>query len=152
MPTLPELVRRLAIALVACLATACGGPGATVGGVAPDLLRTVRIDGVEWQVLVAPPDGMRGRSGFGDADGMLFDLGRAVDPGSVVFVMDGVDFPLDIAWFDEGGALIGVATMPRCDAEPCRRHAPDRAYRWAIEAPVEAFGRLAPTARLDVPG
>lgn len=154
MPTLPEigssLLWRVAVALVAWVAIGCSAPAAT--GVGRDTLRAVRLDGVEWRVIVAPPDGMRGRDGFGGADGMLFDLGREVEPGAVVFVMDGVAFPLDVAWFAGDGTLVGVATMPRCPAEPCPRHAPERPYRWAVEAPVGAFDRLAPDARLDVPG
>jgi uncharacterized membrane protein (UPF0127 family) len=111
---------------------------------------TVRLDGGPWRVLQAGADGMRGRDGFGAADGMLLDRGAEVDPGSVYFVMDGVAFPLDIAWFDGTGRLVGTAEMPVCPAEPCPRHASPGPFRWAIEAPVGAFAGLAPGARLEV--
>lgn len=133
---------------MACAApTAPSAPSAPAG---PDL-RTIRIDGVEWRVLAAPAEGMRGRRDFGGADGMLFDLGREVDPGTVVFVMDGVDFPLDIVWFDGRGSLIGGTTMPRCPTEPCPHHAPDRPYRWAIEGPAGSLTDLPLGALLEVP-
>jgi uncharacterized membrane protein (UPF0127 family) len=129
--------------LLASLA-ACAAP--------PDRLRTVTLDARPWQVLDATEEGMRGRSGFGGVDGMLFDRGRQVDPGSVFFVMDGVAFPLDIAWFDESGRLLGTTTMPTCPAQPCPRHAAPGPFRWAVEGPVGAFDELSPVARLEVPG
>ena len=85
---------------------------------------------------MAPPDGMRDRPDFGAADGMLFDLGVVVEPTAVAFVMDRVAFPLDIAWFDGEGVLVGTATMPICPAVPCPLHRAPGPYRWAIEAPA----------------
>ena len=93
--------------------------------------RSVTLDGRPWRLLEGSADGMRG-AGFGDADGMLFDRGAEVDPRPV-FVMDGVAFPLDIAWFDGAGRLVGTATMPVCQAEPCPRTR-GRPVRWAVEA------------------
>ena len=111
----------------------------------------VELGGERWEVLLAGPDGMRGRPDFDGADGMLFDLEEEVPPDAVVFVMDGVAFPLDIAWFGGDGDLVGTASMAMCPAEPCPRHAaPDR-FRWAMEAPVGAFDDIAGDARLVVP-
>jgi uncharacterized membrane protein (UPF0127 family) len=145
-------VTRLATPLVIVLATVllgCAAAPVTSPQDTPTDRRTVRLDGGDWTVLVAPPDGMRGRAGFDGADGMLFDLGREVDPREVVFVMDGVGFPLDIAWFAADGRLVGSATMPTCPAAPCPHHAPESPYRWAIEAPAGAFDDLASGARLE---
>ncbi len=130
--------------LVLILAAGCvpGHPG--------DDRRIVRIGDTEWTVLVAGDDGMRGRDGFDGADGMLFDLGEDVDPGSVVFVMDGVRFPLDIAWFSDAGALVGIASMAVCPEEPCPTYAAPGAYRWAIEAAPGAFDGLDPGDRLEI--
>ena len=116
------------------------------------VLREVRIDDVPWQLIEATPDGMRGQPGFGEADGMLFDMGQEVDPDAVVFVMDGVAFPLDIAWFAEDGRLVSVADMPQCDTEPCPRFRAAGPFRWAVEAPPGAFDGLADDARLVIPG
>jgi uncharacterized membrane protein (UPF0127 family) len=110
----------------------------------------VEVDGQPWEVLLATDDGMRGLDGFDGADGMLFDADDDVDPQSIFFVMDGVAFPLDIAWFRADGGLVGTATMPMCPANPCPRHAAPAPFRWAIEAPVGAFDALTADARLEV--
>jgi uncharacterized membrane protein (UPF0127 family) len=109
---------------------------------------TVHLGNDAWTLLLAGPDGMRGLPGFDGADGMLFDFGEEVEPSAMVFVMDGVAFPLDIAWFGASGEPVGRATMAVCLAQPCPTYAPDVPYRWAIEAPVGAFANLDPKARL----
>ena len=124
--------------------------GGCAGADADPTTRSVTLDGRPWRVLGGGSDGMRGTAGFRGAEGMLFDRGAEVDPGSVFFVMDGVAFPLDIAWFDGAGRLVGTATMPVCPAEPCPRHAAPGPFRWAIEAPVNAFADLPAGAVLDV--
>lgn len=125
------------------LVTACQG-------VASDPRREVVVDGTAWQVLTATPDGMRGRDDFGGADGMLFDLGATTDPGAVVFVMDGVTFPIDVGWFEEDGDFLGWAEMQPCNAAPCPQHQAPAPFRWAIEAPPGTFDDLMPGARLEV--
>ena len=112
--------------------------------------RQVRVNDRTLSVLLAGPDGMRGLSSFEGADGMLFDLAREVDPTAVSFVMDGVASPLDIAWFDARGTLVGSTTMPTCTAEPCPRHEAPGPYRWAIEAPAGSLAELPSAARLEV--
>jgi uncharacterized membrane protein (UPF0127 family) len=110
--------------------------------------RAIRIDDRAWEVIVGDPDGMRGRPDFGGADGMLFDHSAEVDPAAIVYVMDGVSFPLDIAWFDGGGALVGTARMATCPVEPCPQYASPGPFRWAVEAPVGAFDDLPADAEL----
>ena len=123
----------------------CASPAAT------PVLREVRIGDAPWQVMEATPDGMRGQVGFGPADGMLFDLGAETDPGAVVFVMDNVAIPLDIAWFDTDGRLLGVARMPRCGDAACPRFRAPGPFRWAVEARPGAFDGLDEGARLEIP-
>ena len=113
-------------------------------------VRTVSIAGTPWVVYEGGADGMRGLPGFGDTDGMLFDMHRDVDPGGVGFTMEGVDFPIDIAFFDGTGMVVSIASMVPCDAAPCPLYHASDPYRWAVEAPVGAFGDLAPPDRLVV--
>jgi uncharacterized membrane protein (UPF0127 family) len=137
----------LALALVACAGSADRSVPASA--VTPGT-RLVTIDGDPWRVLAAGADGMRGRTDFGDADGMLFDMGAQMAPGSVAFVMDGVPIPLAIAWFAADGRLVGTDAMAPCAAEPCPRYVSPGPFRWAIEARPVAFDDLAADARLEV--
>jgi uncharacterized membrane protein (UPF0127 family) len=132
-------VRAVWLALVV-VSAACGS--------AQDRIE-IRVGGEPWSVERAGSDGMRGRAGFDGADAMLFDQGAEVDPGSVVFVMDGVTIPLDIAWFDAAGDLVGTASMAACPAAPCPRYVAPAPFRWALEAPPGAFDGLSADARLD---
>lgn len=130
-----------AMVLVASLVLGCGGP-------LP--VRTVTIGGEPWTVYENGGTGMRGLPGFGDADGMLFDMGSEVDPTAVAFGMEEVGYPIDIAWFDAGGGLVSTASMAACDAPPCPLYHADGPYRWAIETPPGALVNVGPTDRLVV--
>jgi uncharacterized membrane protein (UPF0127 family) len=129
------------LVLAASLLLACGNP-------LP--VRTVTIGGDPWTVYEGDGDGMRGLPGFGDADGMLFDMGREVDPAAVAFGMEDVGYPIDIAWFDATGALVSTASMAACDAAPCPLYHAEGPYRWAVEGPVGAFDALRPDDRLVI--
>jgi uncharacterized membrane protein (UPF0127 family) len=145
-PTLVGLVAAsLVLTLMACAAVA--GPPESP---ATPSTRTVTIDGAPWRVLTAGPDGMRGQADFGEADGMLFDMGAEVAPDAVAFVMDGVTIPLAIAWFAADGRLVGADLMDPCAAEPCPRYLSPGPFRWAIEARPVAFDDLAADARLEI--
>ena len=121
-----------------------------LAGCSPRPVRTVNLDGERWIVYEGRQDGMRGLPGFGDADGMLFDMGKEVDPSGAAFGMEEVDFPIDIAWFDGSGALVSTTSMAPCTTAPCPLYHADRPYRWAVEAPPGAFAELSALARLDV--
>jgi len=127
--------------------TACSSPS---GPATPPPTTTVTLGGETWTVLRGGQDGMRGRADFGGADAMLFQFEPGVDTQHITWVMDGVAFPLDIAWFDDDGALVGMTTMAICPAKPCPTYAADGPYRSALEAPVGAFDDLDPTARLVI--
>ena len=139
---------RVAMTLVMAVTFALGSCSAAG---TPRPTRMVTLGGDAWTVYVAAADGMRGLPGFGDVDGMLFDMGRAVEPADAAFTMEGVGYPIDIAWFDGDGGLVAVASMEPCDAAPCPLYRPDGPYRWAVEAPVGRFAGLGPADRLVVP-
>jgi uncharacterized membrane protein (UPF0127 family) len=121
-----------------------------VGGCSPRPVRTVSIGGEPWTVYQGSGDGMRGLPGFGDVDGMLFDPQQDVGLRDAAFTMEGVPYPIDIAWFDASGALVSVAAMAPCEAAPCPLYRADGPYRWAIEAPPGAFADLDPDDQLVV--
>jgi uncharacterized membrane protein (UPF0127 family) len=113
-------------------------------------LRTVRLNGAAWRVAVADgPDGwtrgLAGVASLGTLDGMLFAFPEDV---RAPFWMRGATMPLDVAFFAEGGELLGAFTMPLCAADPCPTYRPDAPYRYALEAPM---GRLAPLRAADDP-
>lgn len=138
---------RSLVALALLVALASGACGERY----PDSARReVRLGDRMWTVLLADRDGMRGMADFDGADGMLFDFDQDIDPAAVVFVMDGVAFPLDIAWFTDSGELVGTASMAVCPAKPCPTYAAPGPYRWAVEAPPGAFADVAPSDSLDV--
>lgn len=135
--------RRRALALVLAATLAIGGCG-------PLPVRTVTLGDRPWTVYEGSANGMRGLPGFGDADGMLFDMGGEVDPVAYAFGMEDVGYPIDIAWFDGSGAFVSTTTMAICDAAPCPLYHADGPYRWAVEAPAGALADLQPTDRLVV--
>ncbi len=113
---------------------------------------TVVLAGERLELLIGNDDGMRDRLDFGAADGMLFDAGSEVDHASVAWVMDGVGFPLEIAWFDGTGRSVGRTTMATCFDGVCPLYRSPAPYRWAIEAPVGAFDDLPADALLEIGG
>lgn len=143
------MARRLLIVLVVAVAALIGGCRGDSG---PTCCWTVDIAGRPWDLLLADRDGMRGMTSFQGADGMLFDFDADIDPAAVVFVMDGVAFPLDIAWFADSGELVGTASMAVCPAKPCPTFAAPGPYRWAVEAPPGAFDALPLDATLVIGG
>lgn len=143
------MARRLVAVLIIVVAVLAGGCRGSSG---PTCCLTVGIGGEAWDLLLADRDGMRGMTGFQGADGMLFDFDADIDASAVVFVMDGVAFPLDIAWFTDSGELVGTASMAVCPAKPCPTYAAPGPYRWAIEAPPGAFDALPRDATLVIGG
>lgn len=140
---------RLLIVLVVAVAALLGGCRGSSG---PSCCLTVDIGGRSWDLLLGDRDGMRGMTGFQGADGMLFDFDADIDPTAVVFVMDGVAFPLDIAWFTDSGELVGTASMAVCPTKPCPTYTAPGRYRWAVEAPPGAFDAVPLDATLVISG
>jgi uncharacterized membrane protein (UPF0127 family) len=84
-----------------------------------------------------------------DLDGMLFTWSSDTAGG---FWMRDTLLPLDIAFFDVGGALVVTFPMEPCDlGAQCPVYDPGFDYRYALETEQGRLGQLAPDARLTLP-
>jgi len=101
-------------------------------------------------VAIDPQQGLQGIDQLTGADGMLFDFGREVEPATARFWMRDVLIPLDIAWFDGDGRLVGTASMSTCELD-CPTYAAPGPFRWAVESPAGSIV-LSEGATLDAPG
>ena len=125
-------------------------PAPTTGDVEGFEIIEIEIDGERMSVAVADTPDLRQQGlmfveDLGDLVGMLFDFG-AESQGA--FWMKNTLIPLDIAFFDGGGALVAVLKMVPCEAEPCPPYDPGVPYSYAIEVPAGAFRDLPDDARL----
>jgi len=107
------------------------------------LLVALADDREEWS------QGLMGVDDLGDIDGMLFVFPLEVTTG---FWMKDTLIPLDIAFFDDGLALVDVLTMEPCSANPCPVYVPRGLFSRALETPVGSLGQLDPGAILSVEG
>ena len=93
--------------------------------------------------------GLMGQRDLAGFDGMIFEFPTET---TGTFWMRSTPLPLSIAWFRSDGRLVSTADMAPCaDREDCRRYAASGPYRFALEVPQGALGRLgvlAPDARL----
>lgn len=93
--------------------------------------------------------GLMGVDDLGDLDGMLFVFPQEAIVG---FWMKNTLIPLDIAFFDDGGALVEALTMEPCLADPCPSYISNGPFSWALETPVGKLGTLDPGTTLSVEG
>lgn len=95
------------------------------------------VDGrpVRLVLAVDQRQGLQHTAELTGADGMLFDYGREVDPATTRFWMRDVLVPLDIAWFDGRGRLVGSTVMSTCEQD-CPTYAAPAPFRWAVETPA----------------
>ena len=89
-------------------------------------------------------NGLKGVADLGDLDGMLFVFSDDTDQ---TFWMEDVLLPLDIAFFDSNGALIGRTSMQTCESD-CPSYGAEGNYRYAIEVPDGTFSSMSAEARL----
>ena len=151
--------------LAACAggpATTTAGPPTTTGDPDPgaifDQLSSFEIDEIElggslWMVAVADTPELRARglmgvTDLGALDGMLFVFPH---DSTSRFWMFGTRMPIDIAFFDAEGELVGeVISMTPCRSEAgsCPTYGVDEPYRYAVETEAGGFEgmvlRLAP--------
>ena len=87
--------------------------------------------------------GLMGRESLAEEVGMLF-LYPERQPPEAGFWMYRTLIPLDIAFVDDGGAIVATQTMPPCpDPDPagCHIYRPGVAYRAALEVNSGYFAR-----------
>lgn len=96
--------------------------------------------------LAATPEqwnrGLMGVTDLGAADGMLFVFHR---PAIYRFYMWQTPMPLDIAFIDDSGAVVGWTEMEPCldaSADQCERYAPTTPYLSALEVPRDTLDGL----------
>jgi uncharacterized membrane protein (UPF0127 family) len=99
----------------------------------------VTLGGEELRVVVADTprersDGLRPHPDPAPYDAMLFLWGDDVNSD---FTNSGVTEDLEIAWFDEDGRRVAMATMAACPTgDDCPSYGAGAPYRYAVEAPV----------------
>ncbi|MBW3588809.1 MAG: DUF192 domain-containing protein [Actinobacteria bacterium] len=74
--------------------------------------------------------GLMGRTELSETDGMAFLFERA---GSGGFWMKNTLIALDIAFWDEQGAIVAILQMEPCEADPCPTYSPGAEYIGAVE-------------------
>lgn len=147
----------LSVTLASCASPAMK-PRATVTLVGP-------AASVSFSVEVARDDadrqrGLMGREALGEGEGMLFVFPEQPQQ-RLQFWMKNTLIPLDIVFFDRGGAFVSVATMDPCVADPCPLYPSVGGASYALEVPAGTLAAvglgndLAPEERarwrLDMP-
>lgn len=84
---------------------------------------------------------------LGDLDGMLFVY---TEERLLSFWMQDTLIPLDIAFFDAEGDLVGVTTMTPCEESDCPNYLSPGEAQFAVEVPAGAFSDLSPDAVLEL--
>jgi uncharacterized protein len=130
-------MRRALIAIVALLSfISCAKDEPTVGAGAITSVRIHTDDGsVRLSVETAdtPAErehGLMGRTSLGSDDGMVFVFDGPTD-GS--FWMKDTLIPLSVAFWSEGGRIVGLRDMDPCTADPCPTYGSPEPYVGALE-------------------
>lgn len=126
--------------------------GVDTGDLVDPEVRTIVVDGSPLTVAWADTYATRTRGlmqveDLGGLDGMLFDLG---DTAIHTFTMRNTLIPLDIVFFDQDGAGVGMLEMTPCNAEPCPGYTVGVPSAYALEVPAGSV-ELRPDSDLVIP-
>jgi len=81
--------------------------------------------------------GLSGRKQIGDDEGMLFVFPGVRNPDTTQFNMGRMLFPLDIAFIDQDGVVVGIITVPPCrtlsNLRACPRYPSPEPFLAALE-------------------
>lgn len=161
------MTRRLLALAVAAGSLACGGDGPEPALRGPTVtFDTARVrvetptDTIPLVVELAESEAQRAqglmeRDSVPEGRGMLFVFDRPRDPAEGGFYMWRTRVPLDIAFLDGSGRIVGIRSMEPCPnpyPARCPTYAPDVPYRAAIEVPAGWFDRRGVTVGDRVAG
>jgi len=112
------------------------------------------VNGVPLTVGVAGsaeqwPQGLSGVEVLEPLDGMLFVFPTVAER---TFWMQGMLFPLDVAFFDADGFLVNVVAMDTCLDGDCPSYPSDGLAQYALETPQGSLGELPADTRLVIIG
>src|SRR5690554_344501 len=90
--------------------------------------------------------GLSGREQIGDDQGMLFVFPSVRNPDTTKFNMGRMLFPLDIAFIDQEGVVVGIITVPPCrtlsNPRSCPRYPSPKPFLAALEVNAGLLGSL----------
>ncbi|MEW6676711.1 MAG: DUF192 domain-containing protein [Pseudomonadota bacterium] len=97
--------------------------------------RQVRIGPMQWQVevahtLAARTRGLSGRTALPPGTAMWFVFPGPETPG---FWMKDMAFPIDLAWVNAQGRVVGVERMAPCEPWSCPIHYPPEPVAYVLE-------------------
>jgi uncharacterized membrane protein (UPF0127 family) len=129
-------VRRAAPLALAFLLAACGSNSAPVRAERFPLRITTAQGSASLQVEIADtPDeraeGLMGRASLGADAGMAFLWDEPIEAR---FWMKDPLIPLQVAFWDADGRIVGLIEMTPCEADACPTYGPDESFVGAVEA------------------
>jgi uncharacterized membrane protein (UPF0127 family) len=134
-------VRRAPLLALAFLLAACGLNDSPARTERFPLRITTAQGSASLQVEIADtPDeraeGLMGRVSLGADAGMAFLWDEPIEAR---FWMKDTLIPLQVAFWDTAGDIVGLIEMTPCEADPCPTYGPERAFVGAVEANVGWF-------------
>jgi uncharacterized membrane protein (UPF0127 family) len=128
-------MRVLACAILTFLWAGCGGDDgsrAIIETDAGDVVVQVEVA----DTAAEREHGLMGRRELAGDSGMAFVF---PEDTTASFWMKDTLIPLSIAFYDDGGRIVGILDMQPCRADPCPLYDPDGAYRGALEVNLGSF-------------
>lgn len=129
-------MRRAAPLVLALLLAACGSGAAPTGDARVPLRVTTAQGVVTLQVEIADDPEER-VEGLSNRTSLPADAGMAFlwdEPVEAEFWMKDTLIPLQIAFWGEGGRIVGLIEMEPCEADTCPHYRPEKPIVGAVEA------------------